>query len=151
MTLHFEDFIEGTVFRGVDCTVDRTEMLEYARKNDASPIHLDEEAAAKSLYKGLIASGGYTVMLWYRSAIPIVEKIAFLGGFEWHIKLLNPERAGDTLRTEVTITSKKPSSKPGRGYVNTAHQVVNQAGQPVFTCEVAWIVATTPERASSAA
>jgi len=150
MKLHFEDLVEGTVFRGDDCAVDHTEMLEYARKNDPSPIHVDEEAAARSLYKGLIASGGYTVTLWYRSAIPIAEKIAFLGGLEWHIKLLNPVRAGDTLRTEITITSKKPSTKLGRGYVNTTQQVVNQAGQPVFTCEVAWIVATKPERSSAA-
>ena len=145
MKLHFEDLVEGTVFRGHDCAVDRDEMLEYARRNDPLPIHVDEEAARRSLYKGLIASGGYTVTLWYRSAIPIAEKIAFLGGFEWHIKLLNPVRAGDTLRTEITIDSKRPSSKsPDRGYVNTTHQIVNQAGQPVFTCEVVWIVATRP-------
>jgi acyl dehydratase len=119
-------------------------MLYYARKNDPSPFHVDEEAARNSPYGGLIASGGYTVMLWYRSGIPIVASIAFLGGFEWHIKLPRPVRAGDRLHTEVEILSKKPSSKPGRGYVTTLHKVLNQDSQAVFLCEVVWMIATKP-------
>src|SRR5262245_14805606 len=101
MKLYFEDLEEGTVFRGDECVADRDEMLEYARKNDPSPFHVDEEAARNSPYGGLIASAGYTVTLWYRSGIPISGSIAFLGGFEWHIKLPLPVRPGDRLRTEV--------------------------------------------------
>ena len=94
-------------------------MLQYALKNDPSPFHVDEEAAKNSPYGGLIASGGYTVTLWYRSQIPILAKVAFLGGSEWHIKLPLPVRPRDTLRTEITLMGKRPSSKPGRGYVPT--------------------------------
>src|SRR6516165_6371392 len=57
---------------------DKDEMLDYARKNDRSPFHVDEEAARNSPYGGLIASAGYTVTLWYRSAIPINASLAFL-------------------------------------------------------------------------
>ena len=144
MKLYFEDLEEGSVFRGDECVVDKEEMLQYAVKNDPSPFHVDEDAARSSPYGGLIASGGYTVMLWYRSAIPILARLAFLGGFEWHIKLPLPVRAQDRLRTEVTILSKKPSSKPGRGYVTTMHRVLNQSDQAVFTCEVVWMIATKP-------
>ena len=140
MKLYFEDLEEGAVFPGDECLVDRDEMLQYALKNDPSPIHVDEEAARTSPYGGLIASGGYTVTLWYRSAIPVVTKLAFLGGFEWHIKLPLPVRAGDALRTEVTILSKKASSKAGRGYVTALHRVLNQKDQVVFTCEVVWMI-----------
>ena len=49
----------------------------------------------------------------------LLASIAFLGGFEWHIKLPLPVRPGDRLHTEVKIQGKKPSSKPGRGYVTT--------------------------------
>ena len=88
------------------------------------------------------SSAGYTVTLWYRSAIPILASIAFLGGFEWHIKLPLPVRPGDRLHTEVEIRSKKPSSKPGRGYVTTLQKILNQDSQAVFTCEVVWMIAT---------
>jgi acyl dehydratase len=146
--LYFEDLEEGIVFRGDECAVDREEMLQYALRNDPSPFHIDEEAARNSPYGGLIASGGYTVTLWYRSAIPIVAKLAFLGGFEWHIKLLLPVRAGDRLRTEVAILSKKSSSKPGRGYVTALHRVLNQTDQPVFTCELVWMIGTRAQNQS---
>lgn len=144
MKLHFEDLEEGTVFQGDECFADPEEMLQYALKNDPSPFHVDEEAAKSSPYGGLIASGGYTVTLWYRSQIPILAKLAFLGGSEWHIKLPLPVRPGDTLRTEITLVGKRPSSKPGRGYVPTMQRLVNQSGQAVFTCKLAWIVATRP-------
>jgi acyl dehydratase len=144
MKMYFEDLEEGTVFRGDECVADRDEMLEYARKNDPSPFHVDEEAARNSPYGGLIASAGYTVTLWYRSGIPILASIAFLGGFEWHIKLPLPVRPGDRLRTEMEIVGKKQSSKPGRGYVTTSQKILNQDSQAVFTCEVVWMVATKP-------
>ena len=144
MKIYFEDLDEGTVFRGDECVADKDEMLDYARKNDPLPFHVDEEAARNSLYGGLVASGGYTVMLWYRSGIPILASIAFLGGFEWHIKLPLPVRAGDRLRTEVEIRNKKSSSKSGRGYVTTLHRILNQDSQVVFTCEAAWMIETKP-------
>jgi acyl dehydratase len=144
MKMYFEDLEEGTVFRGDECVADRDEMLEYARKNDPSPFHVDEEAARNSPYGGLIASAGYTVTLWYRSGIPILGSIAFLGGFEWHIKLPLPVRPGDRLRAEMEIVGKKQSSKPGRGYVTTSQKILNQDSQAVFTCEVVWMVATKP-------
>lgn len=48
MKQYFEDLQEGTVFRGNECIVDREEMLQWALKNDPSPIHVDEEAAKNS-------------------------------------------------------------------------------------------------------
>ena len=148
MKMYFEDLEEGRVFKGDECIADREEMLDYARKNDPSPFHLDEEAAGNSPYGGLIASGGYTVTLWYRSGIPILASIAFLGGFEWHIKLPVPVRPGDRLRAEVEIVSKRPSSKPGRGYVTTLQRILNQDSQAVFTCEVVWMIATRPSQSN---
>ncbi len=144
MKLYFEDLEEGAVFRGDECVVDREEMLEYARKIDPSPFHVDEEAAKRTPCGGLIASAGYTVTLWYRSAIPILAGLAFLGGFDWHIKLPLPVRPGDSVCTDITILSKKPSSKPGRGYVTAMHRVLNQEQKAVFTCEVVWMISTKP-------
>jgi acyl dehydratase len=42
-------------------------MLEFSRRNDPWPFHVDEAAAALSPYGGIVASGGYIVTLWYRS------------------------------------------------------------------------------------
>jgi len=138
----FEDLDIGSKLIGDECVVDREEMLEYARRNDPSPFHVDEDAAQQSIYGGLIASAGYTVTLWYRSGIPVLGSVAFLGGFDWKIRLPAPVRENDKLRLEVTIVEKKASSKPGRGYVTTNQEILNQDNVAVFVCEVVWIVAT---------
>jgi acyl dehydratase len=65
-TGYFEDLVEGQEFVGDEVAVDKDEMLEYARKNDPWPFHVDEEAAKESPFGGLIASGGYAISLYYR-------------------------------------------------------------------------------------
>ena len=41
----------------VRITVDRDEVIEFASKYDPQPFHLDEDAAAKSMFGKLSASG----------------------------------------------------------------------------------------------
>jgi acyl dehydratase len=94
------------------------------------------------MYGGLIASGGFTVTLWYRSCIPITDKVALLSGFEWHIKLLLPVRPNDRLRARISVLSKRPSSKPGRGYALVLEEVFNQDETLVFSCEGTWMLAS---------
>lgn len=142
--VYWEELEEGAVFWGDTVTVDEDEMLEYARRNDPQPFHLDEVAARATPFGGIIASAGYTVTLWYRSSKPILARFAFLGGFEWLIKLPAPVRANDRLRVRTEIKSKKASSKPGRGYVTTFQEIFNQDDTVVFSCEVTWMLATRP-------
>ncbi len=127
--VYYEDLDEGSVHWGAECIVDKDEMLEYNRKNDPWPFHVDEEAAAQSSFGGLIASGGYTITLMCRSSHTIYNRPeapwAFLGGFEWHVRFHLPVRPGDRLRIKITILSKKPSSKPGRG----VHRAANRRNQ----------------------
>ncbi len=127
---------------GEAVTVDPDEMLEYAKRNDPQPFHLDEVAAKDTPFGGLIASGGYTVTLWYRSAIPILTKLAFLGGAEWTIKLPAPVRPNDQLRVKTEIVQKRLSSKGARGYVATHQEILNQDGVVVFMCDATWMLAT---------
>ena len=140
--IYWDDLEDGAVFWGDTVVVDPEEMLEYARRNDPQPFHLDEDAAKATPFGGLIASAGYTVTLWYRSAIPILTNLAFLGGFEWLIKLPAPVRPNDQLRVRIEIKNKRASSKPGRGYVVAFHEILNQDDTIVFSCEVTWMLAT---------
>ena len=142
--LYFEDLEEGAVYWGAECLVDRAEMIDYAQKNDPLPMHIDEQAATTSPYGALIASGGFTISLWYRSTTPIARKLATLGGLEWHFKLPRPVRAGDRLRTKFTVATKRLSSKAGRGVVTTTQELLNEQGDPVLICEGVILVATRP-------
>lgn len=151
-TVYFEDLEIGSVHLDREVACDKDEMLEYGRRNDPWPFHVDEVAAAHSPFGGIIASGGHIITLWYRSLIEIYNTPqstwAFLGGFDWKLRFLAPVRAADTLRAKVTIKDKRLSNKPGRGVITLFHEILNQRSEIVCTVEVIVLVATRAEGAA---
>jgi acyl dehydratase len=121
-------------------------MLAYGRANDPWPFHADPEAATRSPFGGLIASGGYTITLMYRLGHEIVNQPdrawAFLGGFDWHVKLPEPVRSGDRLHERITILEKRVSSKPGRGIVKHLIEMINDKKRVVLSIESTALIAT---------
>ncbi|WP_147156537.1 MaoC/PaaZ C-terminal domain-containing protein [Reyranella soli] len=56
----------GDSWESSEHVVDGVEMLTYNQQNDPWPMHVDSEAAAKTSYGGVIASGGNTISIMYR-------------------------------------------------------------------------------------
>jgi acyl dehydratase len=146
--VYFEDLQQGDVHMGDEVIVDPEEMLAYNNKNDPWPFHVDEEAAKRSPFGGLIASGGYTITLMYRSLNGVYNNAhnrwAFLGGFDWKLKFVSPVRPGDRLRARMTIKGVRPSSKGGRGVVNSFNEMLNQNDEVVMSIDVTCLVAARP-------
>ena len=147
--IYFEDLNVGDSWTSAEHTVDHEEMLAYARVNDPWPIHIDLEAAAKTPFGGLIASGGYTITLMYRLFHEIVNqpdrRWAFLGGFDWHLEFPEPVRSGDRLHARITILEKRASSRPGRGILKNRTEVINDRGGVVLSIEATVLIATRPQ------
>ena len=134
---YFEDLVVGaeTDFGTYDVT--REEVLEFARKYDPQPFHLSDEAAAKTHFGRLSASGWHTAaMTMAVIARKVVdEKQAGLGspGID-ELRWLKPVYPGDTLHVRGEIVDKTPSrSKPEIGSFRTRTTVTNQDGVPVMT------------------
>lgn len=146
----FEDLAEGAVFWGDEVIADLEAMVDYARKYDPWPFHVDSDAARLTSFGGLVASAGYTFSLWCKSLHSIYRTAdsqwAFLGGYDLRVKLLHPVRPGDRLRLKVTIGDKRLSSKPGRGHVDSVHALVRQDGVAVFSVELGFLMATRTPR-----
>jgi len=70
--------------------------------------------------------------------------MAFLVGFDWHVKFSRPVRADDHLRFRTTVLSKRPSSKPDRGIVISLGELINQDDESVLAIEAAYLIATLP-------
>lgn len=142
----FEDLEEGAVFWAQEVVVDAAKMVEYARQYDPWPFHVDADAAKDTAFGGLVASGGYTFSIWCRSLHDIYRTPgshwAFLGGYDLRVKLLQPVRPGDRLRLKVTIGCKTPSSKPGRGRVDSVHVLLRDESVPVFSVEFSFLMAS---------
>ena len=144
--IFFEDLNVGDCWTSSEVAVDENEMLAYGRANDPWPIHVDAEAAAKSPFGGIIASGGFTITLMYRLTTEIVNapghQWAFLGGLDWQLKFIEPVRAGDRLHARVTILEKRPSSKPSRGVFKDRIEVINNRNKVALSIEVTALIAT---------
>jgi len=145
-TVYFEDLQIGSVFLGRECICDKEEMLEFGRRNDPWPFHVDEDAAVRSPFGGVIASGGYIVTLWYRSLIEIynTERAtwAFRGGLEWNLRFRAPLRPADTLRAKLTVKDKRPWFTPDRGAVMLYSEVLKQQVEVVCTVDATILLAT---------
>ena len=63
---YLEDFAAGQVFGSGRLRVDKEQIIAYARQFDPQPYHLDEEAARKSPFRGLAASGWHTAAMTMR-------------------------------------------------------------------------------------
>src|SRR5437660_12559136 len=106
-TVYFEDLEVGSVHLGRECVCDKDEMLQFSRRNDPWPFHIDEDAAALSPYGGIVASGGSIVTLWYRFLVEIYNSPgatwAFVGGPDVKLRFRGPVPAGDPLRARGSV------------------------------------------------
>ena len=134
--IYFEDLPAGDVRESPPRTITREEMLAFARQYDPQPFHLDEDAARKTIYGGLIASGWLTVAVMMRLLWDTLLKDAVSLGSPGadEVRWLKPVRPGDTLRARFTIVEAIPSrSKPDRGVLKTFTEMVNQHDEVVLT------------------
>lgn len=132
---YFEDLNPGDVFEIGEVVVTEAEVLEFARRYDPQPFHIDPEAAARSVFGGLIASGWHTASLYMGLLVRgLLHDVASLGAIGLdELRWLKPVRPGDVLRGRFTILSKKESERhPERGTVVNMGEMFNQKGERVF-------------------
>jgi acyl dehydratase len=58
--LYFEEAEVGNKRTAGPYLVSKNEIIEFAKKYDPQPFHIDEKAAASSVFAGLTASGAHT-------------------------------------------------------------------------------------------
>jgi acyl dehydratase len=131
-----EDYVAGDVHEFGSIAVEEAEVLAFGRRFDPQVFHTDPEAAARSEYGGLIASGWHTAGLMMRLyADHYLSHVATLvsPGVD-ELRWLLPVRPGDALSIRVTVEEARPSrSKPDRGIVRSSVAVLNQHGETVMT------------------
>ena len=132
----FEDYVPGSVHELGTISISESDIVEFARRYDPQPFHIDPEAARHTQFGGLIASGWQTAGLMMRLAVDRylsdVASLASPGVDE--LRWTQPVRPGDALSVRATVLEARPStSKPDRGLVRTLFEVRNQRGEIVMT------------------
>ena len=137
MTIYFEDIEVGHITEFGSYEVTRDEVIDFARKYDPQPFHLSDEAAAKTHFGRLAASGWHTCAMTMAviARHVVKDEQAGLGspGVD-ELRWLKPVYPGDTLHVRGEIIETRPSqSKPDIGSFRTRTTVTNQDGLPVMT------------------
>jgi acyl dehydratase len=132
---YLEDFTVGQVFNTGRLRVDKEQIVAFATEYDPQPFHLDEEAARKSPFRGLAASGWHTAGMTMRLMVGGEFKPAggILGvGFD-ELSWPRPVRPGDELHAKSEVLDVRPSkSKPDRGLLRVRTTTLNQNDEPVM-------------------
>lgn len=127
-------------------SVPREEVIEFAKKWDHQPIHVDDEAAKQYPFGGIIAPTAYTmavVVMLYNQSNPKLAALAVMGYDE--VRFPTPVRPGDQITVHAECTEKRESkSKPAIGLVWYTVEGQNQKSEPVLTYRVGAFVAKRP-------
>lgn len=126
----------------------------FARKYDPQIFHLDEEAAKKSVFGGLCASGWHTAATWMKLNL---EAGVEAGGGRWvgagpapefgpspgfkNLKWLKPVYAGETVTFTRTALAHRPiMSRPGWRLLTLRSEAFDSTSDKVIEFESAVLV-----------
>jgi acyl dehydratase len=144
---YFEDIEVGDSQKAGPYSVSKDEIIQFAEKYDPRPFHIDEAAAARSVFAGLSASAAHTFAIFYsltNKLHPPIRAIAALGYDE--LRLPNPVRPDDELDLDVRVLEKRESkSKSDRGIFRFRAFLRNQRRETVLECISNILVARRPD------
>jgi acyl dehydratase len=130
---HLDDLQVGQRFTSRTHVIDEAQIKAFARQFDPQPFHLDDEAAKRTIFAGLAASGWHTAAITMRllveTGLPLAGGIIGAGG---ELAWPKPTRPGDTLQVESEVVEITPSrSRPDRGTATVRSLTRNQRNEVV--------------------
>jgi acyl dehydratase len=143
---YFEDLESGQRWLVGTYRLTREEVIEFASRWDPQPFHIDDDAAARSLYGGLTASSLHLFAICTRlffDCEPRIAVLAMLGKDE--VRFPAPARPGDELQYWTCCMERRTSrSRFDRGIITLADELRSAAGETVMTQRVTLLVARRP-------
>lgn len=135
--LYFEDIYKDFELISPPYLVTEREVIEFARKWDPQPFHVDPEKAKDSEFGRLIACGMHVNSirgLLYHHLSPKPLMSVGLGANK--TMLLQPVMPDDELTLVVRFTDLRRSrSRPHLGIVTADHELINQGDSVVMKLE----------------
>ena len=142
---YFEEIRIGSEYEVGRYTPSKQEIVDFARRWDPQPFHIDEAAAAASVFGGLSASSCHTYaissLIFSRSDRKL-HTAAMLG---MEVKFPHPVRPDEELVLIETMVAKRESrSRPDVGIVTSRGALRNPRGEDVMATESSYLVLRRP-------
>ncbi len=133
----YEDIEVGKVERFGTYQVTREEVLDFAARYDPQPFHLDDEAAARTHFGRIAASGWHTTAMTMAMIVSHQQGQGHQGegspGID-ELRFIRPVFPGDTLRCERKFLDKRRSaSRPALGIFRGRIRTFNQHDELVLS------------------
>lgn len=147
--IYLEDLAVGQTAELGSYEVTREEVIAFAERYDPQPFHLSDEAAAKTHFGRLAASGWHTCAMTMaviaRNVLDTGQAGLGSPGVD-ELRWLKPVYPGNTLNVASEVVEVRPSrSKPAIGSFRTRVTVTNQDGEPVLTFTSIVLIRRRPE------
>jgi acyl dehydratase len=140
-SIFLDDLTVGQTFTSEEHQLDPEQVIAFARQFDPQPFHLDEEAAKRTFFKGLVASGWHTAAITMRLLVQDLPIAGGLIGAGGEISWPAPTRAGAVLHAECEVLEVRPSrSRPDRGIAVVRIETVDEAGAAAQLFTVSMVV-----------
>jgi acyl dehydratase len=147
MARYLEDLKPGQAFESRRHTISQDEIVAFARQFDPQPFHTDPEAAKKSFFGHLIASGWHTAALTMKMLTEAEIDLAggIIGAGMEDLRWPTPLVPGDTIHARVEILESRASkSRPEIGIVRARIRSLREDGTAVQEMIANLIVPSKP-------
>lgn len=143
---YFEDFVVGEKITIGSVRVTREEIVEFAKRYDPQPFHIDEEAARNSIYGGLTGSSTHTFALSSQIHHQSQDEIALVANLgSENLRFSAPLRPDDEIKMMTECQATRISkSRPGIGIVTTRTMLLNQRDETVMDMTTSFMVERRP-------
>ncbi len=128
----FEDYPPDAVYRTGPMTIDKDELIAFAKAYDPQRMHVDEAFAVQGPFGGLIASGWQTIGVLMRLFVDnflstVANKVS--PGCD-EVRWLQPVRPGDAITAHIVVLDKRRlRSDPLTGLLRARIEGYNQRGE----------------------
>jgi acyl dehydratase len=142
-TRYFEDLTDGERLHCKPVIMTRGAIIDFAKRFDPQPFHIDEDAANKSIFGGLVASSLHALSACTRAVVEAQGHVAIASGVGMdEVKMFNPVRPGDILSVQAWWTDlKRSNTKPDLGFAAIRCKVTNQQAELVIEYGYRYLVA----------
>lgn len=137
--IYWEDIEVGVEHASSGRTVTEADIVNFAGlSGDFNNMHIDEEFAKKTVFKGRVAHGMLVLSiatgLWF--TMPRLATVAFMGLEDWRFK--GAVKPGDTVHIKRRLAEKREHKRPSMGFLIFEVNVYNQRDEVVQTGR--WVI-----------
>lgn len=130
-----DEFVEGTDYALEGIRITREDIDAYARRYDPLPFHVDEEAAKRSRFDGIIAPGTLSFISVWAQWLQTGLYDDCIAGLSATVNWTLPVYPGDVLEGRVVVEKVLPRQED-RGILVLCVHAYNQDGQGVLNARV---------------